>query len=446
MRPAERARPPVGGSDRVARLHAAVLIIFAGRCLIIAFFDSFPSAFDELAHLSYVLHLAENGGLFPAFGDLRMVDPGSPDQWTTQLNYLNHPPPYYLLMSWLVRALPGSPDGLVLGLRLANVLLAVSGVAVLLRFSRQAGWSFPAQVTFAALIVTNPVLPMLGGIVTNDNLAFFGGSLCCLGVLRLLQGERSGGLWLLIAAGFAVAAVAKLTAALLCGALVAFALALGALLQGRMLLDTLLRGRRLPPAAGAFVLAAFGCLPYVALALEYGSPAPLTDGQAEMLASRLADLPEWRDQRYGLVAYLGHFAWSLLRLWPPSPPQTRLQLALLAMPALCFAIALAGMARAAFVVGRGGEDTMATFVLCGALAIGTVMLVHVGFTYERHLETGWLRGVYPRYYFPLLAVLPAACAWLVSSCGPGRRATWLAGALLALAIGYDLLRRLALLS
>jgi hypothetical protein len=266
-----------------------------------------------------------------------------------------------------------------------------------------------------------------------------------VGALRLLQGERSGGLWLLIAAGFAVAALAKLTAALLCGALVAFALALGALLQGRMLLDALPRGRMLPPAAGAFVLAAFGCLPYVALALEYGSPAPLTDGQTEMLASKLANLPEWRDQRYGFIAYLGHFAWSLLRLWPPSPPQTRLQLALLAMPALCFAIALAGMARAAFVVRHGAEDTVATFVLCGGLAIGTVMVMHVGFTYERHLETGWLRGVYPRYYFPLLPVLPAACAWLVSSCGPGRHATWLAGALLALAIGYDLLRRLAVL-
>ena len=40
-------------------------------------------------------------------------------------------------------------------------------------------------------------------------------------------------------------------------------------------------------------------------------------------------------------------------------------------------------------------------MLCGVLALAAIMVIHLGFTFERHLETGWLKGVYPRYYFPL---------------------------------------------
>lgn len=428
--------PPVTMSDGLARLYLIALVIFAGRCLMVAVFGGFPNPFDELAHVSLVRHLAEHGGFFPPFADLRMLDPLDPAAWTPALNYLNHPSPYYLVMSWLALPLLGSPDALVLGLRLANSALAVSGMAVVLWLGRQAGWSSAAQVTFVALVVANPTLPVLGGIVTNDNLAFFGGALCCAGVFGLLQGRRSGGVWLLIALGFALASVAKLTAALLCGALLAFALARCATRGG-------LAALRSPAPIAALVICVLGALPYLAFAVEYGSPAPLTEGQAAMLAERLAELPEWRDQRYGLAAYLGHFAQSLLVYWPPAPPETHLEIALLAAPAACLVIGWLGIAQAARAMGRGESDAMAAFVVYGALAIGLVILVHIGFTFQRHLETGWLRGVYPRYYFPLLPVLPAACAWLISSRRSGRSGILLAGALVTLAIGYDLLHRLA---
>jgi len=67
--------------------------------------------------------------------------------------------------------------------------------------------------------------------------------------------------------------------------------------------------------------------------------------------------------------------------------------------------------------------------------------VHLEFTFARHQETGWLRGVYPRYYFPLLAVLPAACAWLIERCGQPSRRWALAGLLIAATLAYDLLHR-----
>jgi hypothetical protein len=60
------------------------------------------------------------------------------------------------------------------------------------------------------------------------------------------------------------------------------------------------------------------------------------------------------------------------------------------------------------------------------------MAIHLGFTFERHLETGWLKGVYPRYYFPLLPVLPAAGAVLVAHL----RSPTVAALLMALSLGF----------
>jgi hypothetical protein len=388
---------------------------------------------------AFFLRLARppEGEILPTFADLRLIDASSVDRWTDQPSYLNHPSAYYVLMAWAAAPFELPAAELVRPWRLMNVTLAVGALVVVLRLGQEAGWSAPAQAAFVTLIAFNPTLPVLGGIVTNDNLAFLGGALCCLGVFRLLAGQRSGGAWITVALGALLAALAKLTAAVLCSALLACALAWLVAQEGWAVL-------RRWPVALCLIACCLGLLPYLLLILQYGSPAPFTDGQAAMLASRLAELPDWREQRYGLLAYLGHFAQSLLVYWPPAPPETRLEIALLAAPAACLGIAALGIARAVIAMRRGTGDAMAVFVICGGLALGMVMLIHLGFTYQRHLETGWLRGVYPRYYFPLLPVLSAACAWLVSSCGRGRPAIWLAGALVALAVGYDLTHSLAI--
>jgi hypothetical protein len=144
-----------------------------------------------------------------------------------------------------------------------------------------------------------------------------------------------------------------------------------------------------------------------------------TGGQAEMLQSRLAEIPEWQAQRYEFARYAAHFLLSLLMFWPPLVPRTGLQILLLAAPSICVLCALLG-ASIALRGSRGAErDPTALFVLCGALALGVVMAIHLGFTFERHLETGWLKGIYPHYYFPLLPVFPPAL--------PRRRARACAG-------------------
>ena len=93
--------------------------------------------------------------------------------------------------------------------------------------------------------------------------------------------------------------------------------------------------------------------------------------------------------------------------WPPVTPASMAEIALLALPATCLALSLIGVVGALLATRRRADDPTARFVLAGTTAIAVMVAVHFGFTFVRHHETGWLRGVYPRYYFPLLAVLLA---------------------------------------
>ena len=419
----------------VDRLFWIALVIFAGRCLVVAWFGPFPNAYDEQAHFSFALHVLQTGEIIPSFDDLRLIDPAMPGRWTEQGNYLNHPSPYYVLMAAAAAPFELAAADLIRLWRLLNVVLAAVGLALILRLGREAGWSAPAQAAFVALIALNPTLPVLGGIVSNDNLAFLGGALTCLGVFRLLAGARSVGVWMTVAAGVLIASLAKLTALLLCSLLLAFTLARLVATSGLAALGS----RR---AGLCLCAAALGLVPYLLLVLEHGSPAPFTAGQAAVLASRLAEMPEWQASRLGFWPYVGHFGQSLLVYWPPVTPAGTAQMALLALPAACLGLSLIGVLGALrSAAGGGSDDPTAQFVVCGALAMAVMAGIHLEFTFARHQETGWLRGVYPRYYFPLLAVLPAACAWLIER-GARETQPWAAAAVVIVpTVGYDILHR-----
>jgi hypothetical protein len=285
-----------------------------------------------------------------------------------------------------------------------------------------------------ALVVFVPTLPVLGGIISNDNLALLGGVVGCAGAFVLLQGERGWRPWALTAAGLLLAGLAKLTAGLFCGLLLAIVLA------------TLIRQRGLGalPASGLCALALAAILasgPYLAFWLSHGSPAPLTEGLQAMLDARLESGPT-PAERLSPGAYLVHFLTSLLVYWPPNTPASRLELALLAAPLLTLLLCLAGVVLALRAPGDAADPTRA-LVAGGALALLLLMLVHLIFAYRLHLETGWHRAVHPRYYFPALPILPAAFALLIMRLGPSPRAQWLAGVGIASTVGYGVLAGIA---
>ena len=47
-------------------------------------------------------------------------------------------------------------------------------------------------------------------------------------------------------------------------------------------------------------------------------------------------------------------------------------------------------------------------VIAGTLALAATLAIHVGYSYSRHLATGWLLDAYPRYYRPLAGLSLAA--------------------------------------
>lgn len=404
-------------------VYAAAILAFAIQCLIYALVAPFPVPFDEHAHVSYALHIAQTGDPIPSLDDLRLISLEHPTAWSETSNYLNHPSAYYSVMAAVAGLVPGSSS--IIAMRLANVALAVTAVGVALWIGWKASWPLAGQLTFVAMVVATPVLPVLGGIVTNDNLAILGGVVCCAGIYALCSKTRPSGGWRIVALGFALASLAKLTAALLCGFLIMFTLAWLVARNGR----------------GALVAStwiAFGCcllalIPYVALVAEYGSPAPLTNGQAELLARRLDQLPGWREHRFDLPGYATHFAISLLAFWPPAPPESSFGRVLLIMPVLSLTVAVYGFVVA---VCRRNSDAVTGLIVCGGLAIAAVLMIHFYFSYERHLETGWRKGIYPRYYLPLLPVIPAAAAFAVSRIQRPRARSWVATCLIVLAFGY----------
>ena len=103
------------------------------------------------------------------------------------------------------------------------------------------------------------------------------------------------------------------------------------------------------------------------------------------------------------------FLTTFVSEWMPSLHQRNsLQLSLLALPIAVLTAAAAG-AFLSFreIVGGRGEVTDSV-VAAGMLAIVVTFTIHMGFSYQRHVETGWMMDAYPRYYLPMIAIIPLA--------------------------------------
>ena len=398
------------GGWSIRAVYGLLLLTYAAVCSLFAILAPFPAGYDERAHYSYALHLAERNEFAPAFDDMFLVDSDQRSAWTTDRNYLNHPSFYYA--SLILPAQASNVSGAIspLLLRLFNVALSVAALALALQIGLRCDWPLPARLVFGVMLATTPTLPILGGLVTNDNLAWFGGALACLGAYHLLSDGVSGRRLAMLAAGVALASLAKLTAAMLGGLfLVTVLVALAAREGWRIVADQ--------RVLLAVTLGALALLPYLWFWNQYGSPAPYTTGHAAILEQRLAELPAWRDQRYDLPHYVGHFLLSLLMFWPPTVPRTGLEMLLLAAPLGVLTLAGLGVLMVWRVPRQRDRTPIEALVLCGSITVVAVMAIHLGFTFARHLESGWLKGIYPRYYFPLLPLLAASAAIAVARLG-----------------------------
>ena len=351
--------------------------------------------FDEVAHASYVAYLQHSGDTWPAFAKMPMLDPSS-FRFTSEANYLNHPSPYYLLLARLGPDLEGHPEAMLFH-RLFNVALDAIGLAALIAIGLFAGLPRPTFYAYVVPIACIPALTLLAGSVSNDNAAFAGGAIATLGAYQLLaSGSRA---WLLVAlAGVIIASWAKFTALLLAGGLV-----------GGVLLWLLWRGR-LPSRwiAPIAISALLACAPYVALIAQYGSPTPMTAGEATKVTTEAAEYGWDRLEHLGPLAYAAHFISEFVLEWiPPWKPLSALYYAL-AIPVTAALCAYAGTVVAVRRIASGKARPLDVVVAAGALAFAGTFVIHAVFSYRLHVEYGWLSSAYPRYYLPLAALLPLA--------------------------------------
>ena len=188
------------------------------------FIGGFP---DQRAQLSYIIEMCRTPSFLPDFSAMPMYEVFSRDggSWTMQLaegavNYLGHPPLYYLLMS-LAGGVRFLQDGVVsvdyLRLCLWNIVLVSAGTALALRLGRKhlRERSPLVHAVYAAAVVTLPELGYVGAGVNNDNLAFTAFVVFFAGLLRYQEDRTDLKTYLLIGTGFLLGSLSKLTMAMI---------------------------------------------------------------------------------------------------------------------------------------------------------------------------------------------------------------------------------------
>lgn len=367
----------------------------------------FPNNYDELAHLSYMAHIVQFG--MPSVGarDMFLLAPDLTRGFTSVPSYLNHPASYYRVLTLLLPADGWPTRHTVTVLRLVNVLLASVAVGCALRLAPRHQTDRQIYIVYGAAVVFVPMLAVLGGAITNDNLALLGGCACVLGA-RMLSGVRADrmGRFLLVT-GCVLAALAKLTAAMMTGMFVLAFLMTPA-------------GRPRTPSEWRFagwlmLAAALACLPYAQALLAHGSPAPQSpafDGVYRHHADYHTHLWGWPpDIPLPMPAYAMHFLIWLYRNWNPSNVMEGWRsVAVMAGPTAIFLLALP-----TFIVNGALWRSRHPVAGAAGIALATMAVVHFAFSYHMHRLTGSPPfDAVPRYYFPLaLATVPeAACVTL----------------------------------
>jgi hypothetical protein len=387
---------------------AVILALFILSATASAFRKPITQGFDEVAHLSYVAHLQSQGLKWPDLSEMRMIDPVT-FTFDAEPNYLNHPPFYYWLVAALGPTVAQQPASLTVD-RLLNVALVAMGLLALLVLARQMKLERMEFYAFAIMIAATPVLASLTGSVNNDNLGVFGGALALLGLHAYVS--SSSRTWLAVACcGLLAASAAKLTGLLLVGTTLT-------------LVAALLAMRRKISRADAAIIAlalAIAAVPYVIFVIQYGSPAPNTPAQSAMLTSGAAAAGWAQEPRMHLVAYVIFFLKSFLMEWMPVlEPRGTFHLALLALPAAIVLLSITGWIVSIRARLKGSARPADLIVIAGMAAIAVTLTIHIGFSYERHLQTGWIMDAYPRYYLPLIAIVPMAALAGTSAIMNGR--------------------------
>lgn len=342
--------------------------------------NSFP---DELAHLGYVADVATQG--FPDYREGLVV--GSKSK-----NYLQHPPLYYMFVGAEYRLIGGEPRPAVFLLRTTNWLFLAAFFACIAASLREFDLG-ALDTVFAFLVVASiPMVPALGGAISNDPLSFMGCALFFWGLLRWHL-ERRFALDLMLIGGV-VAALSKATSA---SVIVCLALAYICLFWK----ETFLRLRHLSPADMVKILTAIGLVGvfYASMYLTYGRFFPRAgNGPAVNFALRNPDAPR-RDLLQMIYFFIAGNVDSLQRAYG-HVRFSDLGFRDNVLRCMLGAAMLCGV----FGLYRNWSQDRRTARLMLSVLLGSAVFLSIYFinTYLRHVATGYPGGIQARYGFGLL--------------------------------------------
>jgi len=343
---------------------------------------------DELAHVSYVIHLEEHGRFLPDYSQ-RFLYSGQ-GALLDHRNYLAHPPFYYNLLRPFVPEGSRAIVSRIGDLRLVNLALGLCGVALFFWVGCREPLPLWFHLYYAAALSSVPMVSYLCGSVNNDNLLLIAGGLAVWGgVLFLESAPRPAGL-VLLGAGLSLALLVKATAGL---QLIFFAGLVQALRLRRDRSFEAFRGFQLPAyAVICFVPLAWYLWSYA----TYGTFIP-------QFGETWYDLPG-ESAVLSFPHYLRRFFRVLALSWTGILSHQSLFRSSLA-GALPLLLTL-GLAAWAFFL-RETKDGRPFFTVQRLGLIGLLLMMGFHFVrvYRYHLVSGYPGGMQARYYLPLAPCL-----------------------------------------
>ena len=163
---------------------------------------------DEIAHFSYIDYLTKNDKFIPKFEDMRTFNNA------TVKNHLVHPPVYYYLMSLTYNSnfpLEIKKDNL----RFFSMLIFISSFLLLLYLGFSSKLSLLSHLVYLTVISSLPMYAYIGASISNDTLAILGGVIFAIGLRRILDNNNKNLDYYILILGALIAYFSKLSAAIL---------------------------------------------------------------------------------------------------------------------------------------------------------------------------------------------------------------------------------------
>lgn len=353
---------------------AAILAVFTFCC---AYFYAVEVPIgappDELAHLTYVKEVAEQGRLLPDYAGSTLMNSASK-------NYLNHPPLYYSALGVVGRVFDWEAVADYRKFRLVSALMVSAGVAFWSLAMVLWGWSPIKIIAVVAASAAVPMFSYLAGSVNNDNLAYLGVAITFFAISAKSAWPRHA--YYIGAVGIIIIMMAKATAIAFIVVFMAAWLALR-WRAGEVVLKH--KHFRVATTIAVVVCAAY----YLPTLLVHGELFPKAGHlYGEMDPGKTMGLLEY-SQAFGASMYqrlpivMSHRSYA-----PLGSGQELVFYLMIGLPALAW------LTCRPFSPPGERRDLADAFVLA---LVGTVA-IHIWEAFSGYRQTGLLAGIQPRYY------------------------------------------------